>query len=157
MKRLLIATAAAATLAASFGGAASAQSYGYPQHGGYGQPQYGYNPSYGYGQGAYIPVSQRLDRIDDRIDRGVRRGDLTRREADLLRRDFRNLVQLEARYRYDGFNRWEREDLGRRTDQLAQRIRYERRDPEQRYDRDDRYDDDRYGRYDDRRDDYRRY
>ena len=151
MKRLLIATAAAATLAASFGGAASAQSYGYQQHQGYG-PGYGQNYGQNYGHnggydGEYIPVSRRLDRIDERIDRGVRQGDLTRREADLLRRDFQDLVRLEARYRYDGFSRWEREDLARRTQGLAQRVRYERQDPEDRGDRYGRND----GRYDDRR------
>lgn len=131
MKRLTIAAAAVA-LAASFAGAAQAQGY----------------PAF-----RYDPIGHRLDRIDERIERGERRGDLTRREAVLLRRDLNAVADLERRYAYNGFSRWEAEDLQRRVEGLARRVRFERRDPEGYDRRDDRYDDrrdgyDRYDRYD---------
>lgn len=122
MKTFVLAAAAAATLAASLGGAAQAQNR--------------FQPNYGNDLG------QRLSQLDNRIDRGLSRGDLTRREAQALRRDLRATVQLERRYGYDGFSRWERQDLSRRVDQLAARVRYERRDSEDRGDRrGDRWDD----------------
>lgn len=123
MKRLTIAAAAVA-LAACFAGAAQAQ---------------------GYPGVRFDPIGPRLDRIDERIERGEHRGDLTRREAALLRRDLNVVAHLEQRYAYNGFSRWEVEDLQRRVDNLARRVRFERRDPEG-YDR--RYDGDRYDRRD---------
>lgn len=110
MKRLLIAASAAVTIAASFAGAAQAQ--GYPR--------------------GWDPINSRIERLDTRIDRGISRGDLTRREAALLRRDLNGVAQLEYRYVRNGLTRAEQADLNRRFDVLAQRIRYERRDPEQR-------------------------
>ena len=132
MKRLVIAGLAAVTLAAPFAGAAQAQSRGYIQ-----------------APAGWQPVERRIDQIDRRIDRGVQRGDLTRREAGLLRRDLDSLVRLERHYTYTGrgLDYREQADLNRRFDGLAQRVRFERRDPEERGDR--------YGRHDDRN--YRRY
>jgi hypothetical protein len=129
MNRHLIAGLAAVTLATSFAGAASAQQ-------------------------RWDPIQNRIERLDTRIDRGVRQGDLTRREAVNLRRDLDALVRLEGQYTYSGrgLDYRERADLDRRFDILQQRIRYERRDPEQRGDRrGDRYDDRYDGRYDNRR------
>jgi tetrahydromethanopterin S-methyltransferase subunit G len=122
MKRLMIAGLAAASLAASFGAAEA-------------QQRYGSNQAYGQGRGQ--PIEARLDRIEQRIDRGLYRGDLTRREAALLRRDLNNVANLHHRYAYDGLNRWEWEDLSRRVDHLQNRVRFERRDPDQRWDRED--------------------
>lgn len=86
----------------------------------------------------WMSINERQARLDDRIDAGVRSGDLTRNEALRLRDDFRDLARLEARYRYNGLSNWERGDLDRRFDTLSQRIRYERRDVQDRGDRFDR-------------------
>ena len=103
------------------------------------------------------PIHQRFSHIEERIERGAERGRLTRQEVRSLRIEFRQLVNLDARYRRDGLNRWEYTDLQRRLDSLAMRVRYERRDGDDRWDdrrgRDDRWDDHR-GR-DGRRDDHR--
>jgi hypothetical protein len=93
-------------------------------------------------------VHQRFRNLEQRIERGVDRGLLNRREAIRLRAEFRQLVNLDARYRYDGLSRWEHQDLMRRVDNLSARVRYERRDDDRRGD--GRYD----GRYDDRRSGY---
>jgi len=73
-------------------------------------------------------INQRQDRIERRIDQGVRHGDLTRREANRLRADFHQLAGLEARYRVNGLSSWERTDLDRRFDRLEAQLRFERRD-----------------------------
>lgn len=122
MRSLMIAGAAAVTLSAALAGAASAQPY---------------DRRYDDRNDRWEPVTQRIEQIDRRIERGIRNGDLTRREAGMLRRDLDQVVRLEARYRYDGLNRWERDDLSRRIDVVAQRVRFERRDDDQRYDRRD--------------------
>ncbi len=112
MKKILLATAiAAASLGAA--GTASAAS------------PYSYGAAYSY-HGQNINAAQR--NIDRRIDMGVRRGDLTRREAASLRAEFRQIAQLEYRYRYNGLTRWERQDLDRRLDRLSARVRFERHD-----------------------------
>lgn len=70
-------------------------------------------------------INQRQRRLDDRIDRGVRRGCLSSREADRLRTEFRNIARLENDYRRTGggLNSWERQDLDRRFDRLAADIK----------------------------------
>lgn len=75
-------------------------------------------------------INQRQAQLDRRIDRGIRSGDLNRREATRLRAEFRQIAQLERRYRRSapGLTNWERRDLDNRFDRLAQRIRWERRD-----------------------------
>lgn len=86
--------------------------------------------SYGYARydrGDYN-INARQERLNDRIEDGVRNGSLTWREARDLREQSRDIARLEARYRYDGLNGWERADLDRRMDRLDQQIRYERHD-----------------------------
>jgi len=70
-------------------------------------------------------INQRQRRLDDRIDRGVRRGCLSAREAARLRAEFRNIAAVEGTYRRSGggLNAWERQDLDRRFDRLGQDIR----------------------------------
>ena len=91
-------------------------------------------------------IHHRFQQLEQRIERGVQRGALDRREAVRLRQDFRMLVRLDSQYRRDGLNRWEHQDLSRRVDALQARIRFERRDDDRRgrdYNddrRDDRYD-----------------
>lgn len=141
MKKVLL--SAAALIAAATALPAVAQPYGNA----YGHPQ---NRGYQDNRG-WTPIGVRLERLDNRIDRGIERGLLTRREAQALRQQFRQLVQLERYYGRDGgLSYGERADLERRLDILSQRVRWERRDDDR---RDRRYDD----RYDDRRYDDRRY
>jgi hypothetical protein len=78
-------------------------------------------------------INQRQANIDQRIDMGVRNGSLTRNEAIRLRTEFRDLARLEARYRASGgLSYAERRDLDHRFDLLSARVRYERRDGQDR-------------------------
>lgn len=75
------------------------------------------------------PINARQARLDQRIDQGIRTGQLSRGEAQRLRAQSRQLVQLETRYRRSGgLSGWERQDLNRRFDALSARIRYDRHD-----------------------------
>lgn len=75
-------------------------------------------------------VNQRQDTLERRIDQGVRRGDLTRAEAQRLRGQFREIAQLERQYRRSGggLSARERADLDRKFDRLSQRIYAQRHD-----------------------------
>ena len=110
-----------AVVAASVALPAAAQS-----HHGQGRP-----PVYA-DAGGWNSINARQANLDRRIDRGVRSGALSRREAARLRGEFGSLVRLEANYRRGGLNRWERDDLNRRFDRLAAQIRNERRDGDNR-------------------------
>ncbi len=80
-------------------------------------------------------IHQRFSNIEQRIERGIDRGLINRREAVGLRQEFRALVRLDSQYRRDGQSRWEHQDLMRRADGLNARVRYERRDDDRRYGR----------------------
>ncbi|WP_312598147.1 hypothetical protein [Brevundimonas sp.] len=80
------------------------------------------------GHGAWQSINARQANLDRRIDRGVRTGQLSRREAVRLRGEFNSLLRLEANYRRGGLTAWERADLDRRFDRLSAQIRYERGD-----------------------------
>lgn len=80
----------------------------------------------------WIPLAQRQDNIERRIDDGVASGQLTRREARSLHEQFRSLLRLEDQYRRDGLNRRERADLERRYDALSNRVRFDRHDHDRR-------------------------
>jgi opacity protein-like surface antigen len=74
-------------------------------------------------------INQRQANLDQRIDAGVRNGDLTRNEAIRLRAEFNDIARLEARYRASyGLSSAERADLDRRFDALSARVRFERND-----------------------------
>ena len=73
-------------------------------------------------------INDRQDRLERRIDIGLRNCSLTRHEAYRLRAELRETARLEHRYRYNGLSRWERADLDRRFDRIAAQIRYERHD-----------------------------
>jgi hypothetical protein len=81
----------------------------------------------------WAPVRDRADRIEMRIDRGLRDGSLTRREASRLHEELRQIAFLEDRYRRNGLSGWERADLDRRFDNLSSRVFAERRDRQDRY------------------------
>lgn len=79
--------------------------------------------------GGWMNINARQARLDRRIERGLRNGRLTPREAASLRAEYRSIARLEARYRASGgLSSWERADLDRRFDALAARIRWERND-----------------------------
>src|SRR5688572_7707251 len=83
-------------------------------------------PSLAFAQGWNI--NERQAQLDQRIDAGVRSGDLNPREADRLREEFREITRLERQYRADGLSDRERRELDSRFDQLSERVRSERRD-----------------------------
>lgn len=114
MKKLTILTVVAATAALS-AGAASAQ------------------PGRWMNNGQWQNINARQAELDRRIDRGVQRGQINRREAVTLRREFNDIARLEQRYRRDGLSMRERADLDRRFDALAMRIRWDRNDREYGY------------------------
>ena len=82
-------------------------------------------------------INQRQANLEQRIDQGVRKGDLTRNEAVRLRSQFRELTQLEHQYRRSGggLSARERQDLDRRFDRLSRQVMAEKHD---RQDRDHR-------------------
>jgi hypothetical protein len=112
MKPALVSLAAMAALAAAVATPAAAQPY---RHG-----------------APWVSVNARQARIDTQIDRGLRTGQLTRREASRLKGQFRAIQRLEARYRAGGLSAWERNDLDRRLNRLEVRTRYERTDRQHR-------------------------
>jgi hypothetical protein len=110
-----------------------APGYAYPTYGqsGYGDPrsdpryaQGGY--AYGRQGGQWMPIAQRGQWLEQRIDQGARQGTLSRREVRGLRQELTDLETTEARYRRGGLQNWEMADLDKRFDLLASRIRYER-------------------------------
>jgi hypothetical protein len=85
-------------------------------------------------RGNWWSINARQRELDRRIDAGVRRGELTRAEAARLRSQFYNIARLERQYRASGggLTLAERRDLDRRFAILAQRIRWERNDWQER-------------------------
>ena len=77
-------------------------------------------------------ISNRKYQLDRRIDVGIRNGALSRREARGLQTQLNSLIRLERNYMRGGLTRWERNDLDRRYDRLAVRVRVERRDRDNR-------------------------
>jgi hypothetical protein len=71
-----------------------------------------YNPN-------WQPINQRQNMLENRIRAGIRSGRLDRREAMHLRAEFRQIAQVEARYRRNGLSYNERRDLDRRFDRLT--------------------------------------
>ena len=80
-------------------------------------------------------INREQSTIEQRIDIGVRNGSLTRSEAVRLRAEYRDIAQLERRYRANGLSAQERRDLDRRLDLLNARVRYERNDRDTRNNR----------------------
>ena len=109
MKKLLLSFAAVASLAAAV--PASAQPYNHDRFG-----------------GRYENINQRERDLAIRIQRGQRDGSLSWREARRLRTELTNIERLERRYRVNGLQAWERNDLNRRLDRLSLQVRGERRD-----------------------------
>lgn len=140
LTRTFLAALAAGVAATSLAGPGAAQTYGYGyghdyrDNGGYQHDRYAREsgPDARWDRGGdrngFQSLNQRQQRLDWRIERGLRDGSLTRREARRLREEFREIAYLEARYRADGLSGWERADLDRRFDRLEYLVRRERRD-----------------------------
>lgn len=126
MKTILAALAAVAAVTAV---AAPAAAQPYRDHDRHDQGRYeqGRHEQGRHEQGRYN-LNQRQDRLNERIEIGVRRGMITRREAAQLRDQSRAIARIEARYRFNGLNWRERADLDRRFDRLDARIAHEMRD-----------------------------
>jgi hypothetical protein len=75
----------------------------------------------------------RADRLDWRIDQGVRSGRLTRREAARLYAELNWIAAAERRAARDGLSWYERRELDRRYDRLAWEVRRQKRDDDRRY------------------------
>lgn len=101
---------------------------------------------YGFQSGAWQNINARQNRIEMKINQGIRSGSLTRREAVQLRAQFRAIAHLEARYRASrpGLTMAERRDLDRRFDMLERSIRIQKHDRDNRG-RDNRSHDDHRG------------
>jgi hypothetical protein len=78
----------------------------------------------------WVGINNRQGEINARIDAGVRNGQLTRVEAERLRAEFRDIAQLEARFRATGggLDQTERRELSRRFDDLQARVNRQRTD-----------------------------
>ena len=85
-------------------------------------------------QAGWQSINQRQAQLEQRINQGLRNGQLTRAEATRLRAEYRGIAQLEVRYRRSapGLTIAERRDLDRRFDVLSRKIRFERRDNQNR-------------------------
>lgn len=75
-------------------------------------------------------IATRLDRIETRIETGIRDGGLDPREARELRRAFRDLAARKRRYAEAGMTTRELNDLTRRVDRLSARVATETTDRE---------------------------
>ncbi|WP_426014618.1 hypothetical protein [Caulobacter sp. DWR2-3-1b2] len=131
MKKILLSIAAvSAVAAATVPAAAMAQSYRHDDRGDrYDDRRDRYDDRRGpEDRGGWNTGRDRVARLDQRIDIGIRNGSLTRNEAYRLKGELRQTARLEYRYRSDGLNGWERADLDRRFDRIGAQIRYERHD-----------------------------
>jgi hypothetical protein len=81
-------------------------------------------------RGVWQNINARQNRIETRINQGIRSGALTRGEATRLRAQFRQIERLEVSYRRSrpGLTVAERRDLDRRFDMLERSIRIEKND-----------------------------
>ena len=131
MKPFLVATLAIATLAGA--SAASAQPYGGPR-GGY---EIGYSSGGGYDRydrrTDFRDINGRQQALRHRLDRGLDSGRLTRREAEALRFELRDISRMERQFRASqGLSPREVTILDVRLERLERRMRAEIRD-DQRY------------------------
>ncbi|MCB2067654.1 MAG: hypothetical protein KDE15_13560 [Erythrobacter sp.] len=84
-----------------------------------------------------------ISQLDRQVDRAVRTGDISRREARDLQVQVDGLQSMYTRFARGGFNRGELAALNTRIDQVQAALRRATRDDDHRdsrRDRDDRYD-----------------
>lgn len=108
---------ALALAAAAVAMPAAAQSYGHvPSRA----------PAHQVSYGNWQSIGARQAELDRRIDRAVRSGQISNREAYRLRGEFNALKRLEVDYRRGGLSSWQRADLDRRYERLSAQVRYDR-------------------------------
>ncbi|WP_293678329.1 hypothetical protein [uncultured Phenylobacterium sp.] len=129
--KTLIASLAVIAAVTAVAAPAAAQPYGQARHD-QGRHEQARDWNGGHDRGARVSINERQQNLERRIDRGIRTGDLSRREAYRLRGESRQIAQLESRYRANGLSQWERQDLNRRMDRLESQIRAERHDRDNR-------------------------
>ena len=84
-------------------------------------------------EGRGMSIDERQARINARIEHGIQTGSLTRREARQLGRQLAFTEEKERAFEADGrLNGRERAELHRDLDNVAQRLRFERRDSDRR-------------------------
>ena len=126
--KTLIASLAAIAAVTAVAAPAAAQPYGQTRHD---QGRHEQGRDWNGGNDRFS-INERQQNLERRIDRGIRNGDISRREASRLRGESRQIAQLEARYRVNGLSQRERSDLSRRMDRLDSQIRTERNDHDNR-------------------------
>ena len=128
MNRILLATTALAALATAAPAAAqySSQTQGQPP---------------AQAQGA-ITFESRIERLETRIESGMRQGSITRDEAAPLLRELSRLSDMRRYYARDGFSREERRDVYQKLRELRRQIRLADSGTWDYYDRDDQWRDD---------------
>ncbi|HVM98589.1 MAG TPA: hypothetical protein VMT68_00125 [Caulobacteraceae bacterium] len=72
-----------------------------------------------------LNIAQREDNIRERIAEHARDGDLSFGQADRLRTELRQIVDLDARYQADGMYDWQIRDLNSRLSLLSSRLNYD--------------------------------
>ena len=108
MKKLLTMMTAASALA--IGAPAAAQQY---------QGQYQTQANANAGMG----ISNRIMQLQTRLQTGISEGTISRQEAQSLRPQVRQLVQLERQYNSNGLTVQERQDLQQRIRTVRQQLR----------------------------------
>jgi hypothetical protein len=96
--------------------------------GGYGYDRYDrdrYADGRAYGRSEWNNLGQRQARFNERLDRAVSDGRLTRRQASSLRSQFSGIVRLERQYASNGYTAAERADIDMRMDRLQENFRAE--------------------------------
>jgi len=119
LKKTLFATLAAAAATVALASPAAAQSYGHDR--------YDRHERSDRGDVAYN-INARQAQLEQRIERGLRRGTLDRHEARELRREVREITRLEADLRRNGLTPAERRTLDRRLDRLEVAVARQSRD-----------------------------
>jgi hypothetical protein len=118
MKKVLLSLAAVSAIAVAV--PAAAQPYG---------NAYGYNNQ----RHDRVSINERQAVLANKINNGVRRGEIRPAEANRLMGELRGIEAIEHRYRINGLNRWERDELDQRLDQLQGRVRVALSDNNRRY------------------------
>ena len=83
---------------------------------------------YGRDNRNWQPIAQRRNQLQRLIDRGLRNGWLSRREARYVQTEADGLIRLEYRYQQGGLSWRERQDLQSRYDRLTAMTREHRQD-----------------------------
>ena len=115
MKKILLSMAALSALSIGVPAAAQYQNQGY----GNGNYQNGSNQN-----GANGNLAVRIGQLQARIQAGVQSGAISRQEAQPLRQQLRQLIQLERQYSVNGLSGQERAELQQRIRNLRQQIRF---------------------------------